>query len=817
MATDDNDEGQVQDDYSSEPPKSSKPYLDAIKESEKAFEQYNDKADNIDKLYADLARLANGTRDRQFQMFWANVEVLKPSIYSRPPVPVVVPRFKDRRPVPRAASEILERACIVGFELEDIDQVMRMIRDDLAIQARGVPWVRYEVKDGQQRACVEHTDRRDFLHELQRYWKDVGWVAKRSWLTTDQMKDRFKRDSGDAYLDAEYTVRKDDKQNGAADSESKAGVWEIWDKNEGKVIWVTPGVDVVLDRDEPDMKLEGFFPCPKPAYGTTQRRSLIPVPDMLFYKDQLEEINELTARIAALSEAVKVRGFYPAGSGEIGDAIESAIKRNDNNQIMIPISNWAAFGNTGAKDMIVWLPIDVIANTITGLVALRKELIDDVYQITGLSDIMRGSTEASETATAQQLKSQYGSVRIRDRQAELVRVARDIARIVAEIMAENFSPKTLLDMSQYEIKTDAEVAAEAEQAIASAQQQAQQALANPEMVAQAQQNPQAAQQMLDQLKQQTEAQVDKINKQPTIEKVMGLLREQRLRPFVLDIETDSTIQPNEDAAKQRATEFVTAVGGFMNQAAAIVQIVPQSAPLMSDTLKYVASQFRAGRELEGSIEEFADAMKAMAGQPKPPDPAQIKAESDAKAADADAQVKVADAQAKQQETVAKAQDQQHQAAMQEIERNAKLSEADAKLRLMDAQGAQAAEKHTQEMEKGALEIVLLNTKIHQSEVQTDNQVKATAAKIEQTNTATDNSIRSTDASVQATADSTAIKADAAKAKSEESDSAPKDNGLSALTEKMERLSEILMAPNVIDRDPITNRVIGSRKQINSHP
>ena len=764
MATDDNDQGQVQDDYSSEPDKSSKPYLDAIAESEKAFQDYNDKSDKIDKLYADLARLANNTRDREFQMFWANIEVLKPSIYSRPPVPVVVPRFKDRRPIPRAASEILERACIVGFDYEDIDQVMRAVRDDLSILARGVPWCRYEVKDGYQRACIEHADRRDFLHELQRSWKDVGWVAKRSWLSKDEMEDRFKATCGDAYLEAEYSVRKYDKANGAADSESKCGVWEIWNKREGKVIWVTPGVDVVLDRDKPDMDLEGFFPCPKPAYGTTQRRSLIPVPDMLFYKDQLEEINELTGRIAALSEALKVRGFYPAGSGEIGDAIESALKRTDNNQIMVPISNWAAFGNAGAKDMIVWLPIDVIATTIQGLVQLRKELIDDVYQITGLSDIMRGSTEASETATAQNLKAQYGSVRIRDRQAELVRVARDITRIIGEIMAENFSAKSLLEMSQYEIKTDAQVQAEAQQAIAAAQQQAQQAMADPKMVEQAQQNPQAAQQMLAQLKQQTEAQVEKINQQPTIEKVMALLREQKLRPFVLDIETDSTIQPDEDAAKQRATEFITAVGGFLQQAFQLVEVVPESAPLMGDTLKFVSSQFRAGRDLEGSIDEFVEKMKARAAQPKPPSPEQIKAQSDAQAAQAQAQKTAADAQATQVETAQKVQDQQHQAAIHEIERNAKLAEADAKLQLMRADGVRAAQKHDQDMEKGALEIVLLNTKIHQAESATAGQLATTQAKVDQVDAATDNAIRTTDANVQATADSTAIKAAQAKSK-----------------------------------------------------
>jgi hypothetical protein len=103
-------------------PESSRAWLALIKHAEKEFQAYQDKADNIDKLYASLDKLANTTRDRQFQMFWANIQVLAPSVYSRPPIPVVTPRFRDRKPIPRTASELLERAAVVNFELELIDQ-----------------------------------------------------------------------------------------------------------------------------------------------------------------------------------------------------------------------------------------------------------------------------------------------------------------------------------------------------------------------------------------------------------------------------------------------------------------------------------------------------------------------------------------------------------------------------------------------------------------------------------------------------------------------------------------------------------------------
>lgn len=744
-------------------PSSSRKWLALIEDGEKAYEDWQKKSDNLDKIYANLNRLAGDGRDRQFQMFWANIQVLGPSIYSRPPVPVVVPRFKDRRPVPRTASEMLERCTVVGFELEDIDGVMRQVRDDLTVVARGAAWVRYETKDG-QRVCIDHADRKDFLTEAARTWKEVGWVAKRSWLTKPEMRKRFRETSADAYQQAAYEVRKDD--HGEDDGKKKAGVWEIWSKSHNKVIWVTEGVDVVLDEGKPHLTLEGFFPCPKPAYATVQRRSLVPVPDMLFYKDQLEEINELTARIGALSDSLQVRGFYPAGAGEIGDAIEAAIKSTTNNQVLVPISNWAMVGAGGVKDMIVWLPIDQIATTVVQLVELRKQLIADVYEITGLSDIMRGSTDPNETLGAQELKSNYGNVRIKDKQNELVRFACDLVRIEAEIMAENFSQKTMLEMSQMEIETDADIAKqtkELEGQIMAIVQHVEAAKSNPQMMQQAQANPDQANQMLQQAKQQAEglkAQIEKLKDVPTIEKVMKLLRDQRTRPYVLDIETDSTIAPDENAQKQRATEFVTALGGYINAVAPQLQLLPQLAKVVAEGLKYVASQFRAGRQLEGVIEEFADDMAQMAGQPKPPNPEAIKAQAEAEAAKMKgqseaqrAQADVAEKQAIAQKVLIEAQSKaaeeehrrgieagttQQKAAQEEHNRKLALAEAvdaaharaaeiDGKAKLTAQALAANEQKHAQDMDIGAQQLEKLRLEIEGVKIKTDAVVATNKA------------------------------------------------------------------------------------------
>ena len=589
-----------------------KPWDELIKDASEAAQNYQDKCDNIEEQYGDLEKLSNISREREFQIFWANIEVIKPSIYARPPVPVVAGRFKGhkgpRKELVRHSSELLERCLIASFDAEDIDETMRLVRDDLAVVGRGVMWLRYDTEQGEA-VKYDHVDRKDFLHDPARKWKEVGWCARRSWLSRDQMRERFEPTSEDAWTQAEYQERDNGKQDDFK-GEKKAAVWEIWHKAKNVVVWITPGGEDVLDIEAPFLELEGFYPCPKPAYATCVHGSLTPIPDFLYYKDQIEEINEMTARISALAEALRVKGFYAGGNEDIGDAVESALKQTDNNAILIPVPNFAALGGGGMKDAIVWLPLDQIAATVQGLIQLRRQLIDDVYQITGISDIMRGETEASETLGAQQLKSQYGSVRIRSRQEAIIKISRDATRIAGEIMAENFDPQTLLAMSQYD----------------------------------------------------QEMQPDPADMQQGVvhilpEQVFAFLRAQRIRPFVLDIETDSTIIPDENATKQRSTEFLGALATALSQLAPMVAQQPESAPFAAEVLKFAIAPFRGGRPLEAAVDEFSEQMKGVAQQPKPnPEAERLQAEGQAKQAEMQLKAKEAadNSQAKQMEMQFKA-------------------------------------------------------------------------------------------------------------------------------------------------------------------
>lgn len=608
--------------------RAAKPWLKLINEAEKTFAEYHDKADNIEKQYADLKSMSASNGEREMKIFWANLEVLKPSIYARPPVPVVTPKFKSRKPLPRAAADVLERCLLASFDMEHVDEPLKGVRDDLAIVGRGVLWLRDDgdEESGVEAVRYEHVERRDFVHSPSRKWSEVEWVAKRSWLSKDKGKKRFP----DTWDSVNLKERKDPASDGS-DVEKQGEVWELWHKDKGVVVWVSPNQKEdsdVLDIRPPHINLQGFWPCPKPAYGTLEPHTLKPVPDFVYYRDQIKEINELTERISALSDGLKLRGFYAAGNGDLSSAVQAAMKAQQNNAILIPVANMSAMGTASLKDSVVWLPVADVAMTIEKCIALRQQLIQDVYQITGISDIMRGSTDASETLGAQQLKSQYGNVRIRDRQEAMISLALSMTEIAAEIMAENFSAETLKAMSQVD---DIPSAEDVQMQIQQIMAQVQQAMSDPQAMAMAQQQPEQAQQLL----QQAQGQIEQLQQTITFDAVVALLKEQKVRPFVLDIETNSTIQPDEQADKQMRTEAMAALGQFMGQALPLVQAQPETGPFVAGTLKWVANGFRMGREMETAIDEFSDKISEVAKQPKQPSPEMMKMQAEAENAKAE--------------------------------------------------------------------------------------------------------------------------------------------------------------------------------------
>jgi hypothetical protein len=725
-------------------PRSSETVLEAIIQARRVFREYYDTCKRVDRILSMRPHLLGSAAsisisDNEYDLFWASMEILKPAIYAKPPRIVVSPRFKDGGPVQKTVADLMERVLNSEFERSNIDEVMLEMRDDLAITNRGVDWITYEVEDGQQKVCIEHLDREDFLHEPARKWSEVSWVARCAYMTRKQMADRFREWSGQAYENADFNVSFDKRENGSSDDSMKAAVWEVWSKADKKVYWVTAGVNVFLDEDEPHLSLDEVFPCPRPAYGTKTRRSLIPVPDYQRYEALLDQINAATIKIYDLLRQVRMFGLIPAG-GDVGNAIQTALSDGDPPVFqLIPVPSAAIGATSGA--MAVWWPIEQIAATITGLIQARQQLFDDFYQLSGISDIMRGATQAEETLGAQRLKGQYGSIRIKDKVDELVRVARDTACIAAEIICDNFTEDSLLEISQMEIprKRDLDKKLKEIEGAAKAELLAlgEKAEAMAPMLAEApEEQKQAAQQELQQAQQAIVAKyaplLQEIRNAVPLEDVMKIIRDKRTRAIMIDVETDSTVMVDEAQEKQARGEFLTAFGNASATIQPLLAAGESGAKLAGAMLKFALQPFNANRELDALIDDFVETAPQLAQQGqgdgeveamaaannKLAEAEMAKAQAQTAKVEADAQLKAVELQRKMQEMQFKAQQQQIKDQLEAGKLRGQLAEQEAKINKLQAETAEILARIGLDARKQNLEEYRASNEVQQREVDT---------------------------------------------------------------------------------------------------
>lgn len=669
-------------------------YHAEIKAYEAEFEKWRERGKKVVKHYRD-ADNSDGRRKR-FNVLWSNVQTLKPALYARDPKPEIERRFQDRDPVARAASDVLERCASFTISSHGFSDVMRNCVDDRLLPGRGVCWVRYaptlgakdeappktsatvEAADAApaplsvlyEQALIDYVHWEDFGHNVARFWDEVTIVWRKVYMSRAELVAEFGAVGNDIPLD--YTPKgvKDDR---ISEPLKKACIYEGWDKTDG-VVWFLSKQYPKLIKYAPDpLGLNGGFPCPKPLYATTTTDSLIPVPDYALYQTQAQELETLTARIDALTKALRVVGVYDASS----PALEQMLSTTADNR-MIPVEKWAAYGEKGGlKAAVDFLPIEQVANVLTGLFEARERAKQDLYEITGIADIIRGNSEPNETATAQQIKGRFAVLRISDSQQDVQRFARDVMRLVTEIIAEHFSLDTIRMISGVQLPTEAEKQA----ALLEAQTLAKQAAMMAAQTGKPPPPPPAPKIAPDAV---------------TWEQVHELIKHDVVRDFRIEIETDSTIRTDEDADRMARTEFLTAASGFLRDSVAAVEQTPAIAPLLGELLMFGVRGFKTARSLEPTFEQALQDLKATASQPKP-NPEMAKVEAQAKLDQQKAQTAAQLEQSKQasqaqQETLR--QQMENARAQSDAERTAQLERYKAELQSQLDREKAAADRET---------------------------------------------------------------------------------------------------------------------------
>jgi hypothetical protein len=582
-------------------------WYNCIAQYERTFKEWEGRADKIVKRYRDESRSRNNP-NAKFNILWSNVQTITPAVFARLPRPDVSRRFRDNDPVGRVASTMLERA--LEYEIEhygDYSSAMKQCVQDRLLGGRGTAWVRYEphivgqmagmgegapddgfqvtedtdeaetegglYREDQERieyecAPVDYVYWRDFGLTVARTWEEVTAVWRKVYMERPALVERFGEELGGRIpLDTKPDTSKNFNEK-MGEGSREALIYEIWDKTTGQVIWLSKSMGEILDTRDDPLQLENFWPCPKPMFSTLTTDSLIPVPDFALYQDQARQLDTLADRIDGFIQALRVRGVYDASEPSL-----SRLFTEGENNALLPVKNYGAFSEKGGlQGAINLVDIAPIAQALNMSYQAMDQVKGQIYEIMGIADIQRGQTDPNETLGAQIIKSNNASGRLKTMQHEVVNFATALLQIKAQIICQHFTEDTIVKIS-------------------------------------------GAMQLSPQ-------------DQMLIPKALMLLKDEPAKNFRIEVTTDSMIYQDEQQEKQDRMEFLQAVGGYLSQAIPAAQATPELTPLLVEMLKFGVTAFKAGKGLEGLIDETADRFrqqaKAMEGQPKPPSAEQQK-------------------------------------------------------------------------------------------------------------------------------------------------------------------------------------------------
>jgi len=554
-----------------------------------------------------------------YNMLYANTDTLLPAMYNVTPRPVVKRRFRQIDPVGLAAAKVGQR--MLEFMLDtgsdryyDFDSLMSMAVLDGLLASRGGIRFKYE---GELEAVPDESKGKGATYDkvksemvcgapmpwngmvtgYAKCWADVPWTAHPHYMTREELEANF-GDLGKLVLletaDGTDDKPEDGRQGPPKEANIKTAlVWEVLDKATKKQIFVTRGYDKapLKEVDDP-FGLEGVFPFPEPLGFVPRTSSTEPIPLYRMYREQAEELNAISRRINNIVRAIKVRGGYDSNI----PALEKILKAGDNE--MVPIEGAAALmNNAKGFDLAIWMyPIDTLVAVLQQLLLAREACKQVIYEINGVADIMRGSSNASETLGAQKLKDQWGTLRLKKSQKRVQKYVRDCLRIMLEMGVKRMAIETVKKMTGIDLPMMAD-----KQQTQAAMRQLQKQVAQAQMMAE-----QAGQQLPpDPGIQQSMQQIQKVLSTPAWEEVMQLLKDDLQRGFRIDIETNSTIDAEATEDKENISELLNAIAQFLNGVAPLIEqgFLPFEAA--KGMLLTITRRFRLGDEFEEQLEMMA--------------------------------------------------------------------------------------------------------------------------------------------------------------------------------------------------------------------
>lgn len=529
--------------------------------AKKERKEWVDRGRKIVDRFLDKRKDGSTSKDTRWNMYTSNVQTQQAMLFGRTPGIDVTRRFADAKDdLSRVAAEIHKRILNSDIERDDdtFAQAAQYALSDWLLPGFGMQRYRYVMESDEatgertwEDVETDYVPWEDVLWSPCKVFHMARWFAFRSLMGRKALKKRFEKHGENIPLNH-------NKKEGEPESPwGRAEVWEIWDKDNRERVFYVEGFHEVLETTPDPLKLNGFWPFQRPLMANITTSKMIPTPDFVLVQDLYDEIDLLASRAMILEKAIRVTGGYDESCKGIQDIL------SDNAQnVLYPIENFAEIRDKGGLESVVFfMPLEPIVAALAAIQQRQDRLVEAVFQLTGMSDIMRGQAQTPNvTAAEQTMKAKFGSVRIQSKQDEFARFCSEGQRIRGEIIVKMFDTPTLL------ARANVDSMPEADKAIA----------------------PQAIE-----------------------------LLKSKYRDLKIEVKPESVSMTDFAALKQERMEALSTIGGFLGMAGGLVQQVPGSLPHVLEILQTLLAGLKGSGPIESILDQAIQAAKQAAENPQP--------------------------------------------------------------------------------------------------------------------------------------------------------------------------------------------------------
>lgn len=621
--------------------------------------------------------------DETLNLFYANIVTMRSLIFGQMPKAEVDRTFADANDEnARVGAEILQR--MLNQDIQDpgkgMCDVFKQGIDDRLLPGLGCARVRYDFKEdvrtipntgapaivhpvsGHELVPATPPQQESFIADewvdiIYTHWKDfkwsparthaeIRWKAFRSYMSKDELEKRFgpkeevpedetddaEEETAENTEDSTPELNIDDiplnskgpfgKQTDKAPDTKQiipqAEVWEIWCKDSKEVFWYVENFGQILDRKKDPLELDQFWPDAPPLIANATTSKYIPKADYAIAQDLYAAVDVLQRRLSRLTDACKLVGVYDKSNDEIKRVFQEGVENQ-----LIAVDNWAMFAEKGGLEgSINWLPIKDVVATIEQLQAQQDRKVQQLYELTGMADVLRGASQQQYTSAEEtKTKTTYASVRMQNLQNEVADWVARLQGLKAEIICKHFQPATIVKQSNIMMTPDG----------------------------------------------------------PSAQKAIAFMKRDDSIQFRVRVQPETMAAADYAQLKADRSDFLMAISQFMQSAQPLMQAGGAALPILLQMLRWGLAGFKGSQEIQGVLDQAIKAATVAAKNPPPekPDPKlqAIQAETQAKIQILQEQAKqdAANAQAKQTMELERAQA-DHEAYLESIQQQKALAQ-----------------------------------------------------------------------------------------------------------------------------------------------